>query len=104
MPEVGGKRLAGGLTSSLAGLRKMMETTQVSIAAAVKELQIEISRGDTVVKAIQDETRAVKAAYDEVLGNDPPAGERTPPPSGASTQSASTPETPTAKSGNATQG
>lgn len=70
MPEIGGKRLAGGLGSLFSDLRKKAEAARERVMAAGAELHTELDAMAGVEKAIKDETLAVRAAVNDILGND----------------------------------
>lgn len=69
MPELGGKALQGELGVALKGLKKALEGLRMDAAGAVTELTQEIAAGKQGVKMIQDEARAVRDAFSEIVGN-----------------------------------
>jgi hypothetical protein len=72
MPEIGGKRLAGDLTSMLTDLRTQIDSAKQGVAAAVKEIKEELSVLGTVETVLRSEAAAIRASTGEVLGNNPP--------------------------------
>jgi hypothetical protein len=78
MPEIGGRKFAGDFSGLLGSAKAALATAQTEIAAAAAELVTEIQSGHRAsVKALQDETAAVRKGYAELLGNAPPADETT---------------------------
>jgi|FreactTroBogLake_1042271.scaffolds.fasta_scaffold80942_2 hypothetical protein len=74
MPEIGGKRLAADFSSMMADVRRSIETSKSTLAAAIKELQIEIEEGGAeAAKAIKAEAAEVRKGYEQLLGNNPPS-------------------------------
>ena len=70
MPEIGGRRLAGGLGSLLADLRSKAEAARLGVMAAGAELNTELEAMKQVEQAIRAETAEVRAVVNDVLGND----------------------------------
>ncbi len=78
MPEVGGRRLAGEFSSMMADVRKSIEESKQIVAAAVKELQQEVTEGaQDAAKALRNEAAEVRKGYAELLGNNPSDGTAT---------------------------
>ncbi|MPZ41305.1 MAG: hypothetical protein GEU95_25315 [Rhizobiales bacterium] len=70
MPELGGKALAGEVGVALMGIKQALETLRLDAAAAVTELQEEITTGKEGVKRIREEAAAVRNAFAEIIGNE----------------------------------
>ena len=77
MPELGGKTLAGNVKAMLGDLRKKIDDAKINVASAVTELQSEIASADAVARQLRDEADAVREAFGEVLGNNPPEDAKT---------------------------
>lgn len=77
MPEIGGNKLAGDLSTMLSDIRKRIDQTRSEIQDASNELLTEIDNGAVIAKAIRAEAASVRQAFGSVLGN-ASAGENLP--------------------------
>lgn len=78
MPDLGGKKFAGDFSGLLGSAKRALAAAQLEIGAAAAELVTEINTGKTAtVRALNQETDAVRKGYAELLGNAPPEAEET---------------------------
>ena len=68
-PSIGGHSLGEQVRVGLAGLRKDLEVLRLDAAASITELTDEVRNGQEGVKRIRAEAAAVKAAFQDILGN-----------------------------------